>query len=47
MTDVREATDALLADRPELESDLRSLLVIDEDPGPSRKSHWTPVSSVR
>jgi len=31
MTDIREATDALLADRPELASDLRTLLEIDQD----------------
>ncbi|WP_137284666.1 STT3 domain-containing protein [Halorussus salinisoli] len=31
MTDVREATDDLLAERPGLESDLRELLAVDDD----------------
>ncbi|WP_135806376.1 STT3 domain-containing protein [Halorussus marinus] len=36
MTDVREATDDLLAEKPELESDLRELLAVDE-----RADGWT------
>jgi dolichyl-diphosphooligosaccharide--protein glycosyltransferase len=36
MTDVREATDDLLAEKPALESDLRELLAIDE-----RADSWT------
>jgi len=36
MTDVREATDDLLAEKPDLESDLRELLAVDE-----RADGWT------
>ncbi|WP_166035436.1 LamG-like jellyroll fold domain-containing protein [Halorussus pelagicus] len=36
MTDVREATDDLLAEKPDLESDLREVLAVDE-----RADNWT------